>query len=199
MLTSKNGKKTILVVDDNQHILHTISQVLDLEGFSVRRAIHGKEALELLSRFTPDLILADISMPVMDGIQFFNKLRDHTRWSSIPFIFLTAADKPADIQMGRELGVEDYLTKPFDTHNLISIINARLLRATELKLAHIGSAYLETVNVLANTIEGRDSYNHYSRKLECRLRGFSDRSWKLVSWKPAVSFPVLPGPEFRTV
>jgi putative two-component system response regulator len=96
----------------------------------------------------------------MDGIHFFKEVRKNPQWTAIPFVFLTANDAPEEIQKGKELGVEEYLTKPIDNRDLLGIINARLLRAAEVHIAHIGQAYLETVNVLANTIEGRDPYTH---------------------------------------
>lgn len=77
-----------------------------------------------------------------------------------PFVFLTSNSEPEDIQRGRELGVEDYLSKPVDPDALVRIIEARIHRASDVEVAHIGQAYLETVKVLANAIEGRDLYTH---------------------------------------
>ncbi|OQX60901.1 MAG: hypothetical protein B5M51_09480 [Anaerolinea sp. 4484_236] len=97
-------------------------------------------------------------VPQMDGIEFFKAIRRNEEWAPIPFIFLTSAASPQDIQTGKELGVEDYLTKPIDTKDLVAIINARMLRSSEVRISHINRAYLETVTVLANAIEGRDQY-----------------------------------------
>jgi putative two-component system response regulator len=153
-------RKQILVVDDNPEIRRTLARVLEIAHYLVHQAENGIEALEILEHLTPDLILSDINMPGMDGIEFCKAVRQNPRWVAIPFIFLTANDRREDIQTGRKLGVEDYLTKPIDSDDLLAIIHARLLRAAEIQIAQIGRAYLETVNVLANTIEGRDPYTH---------------------------------------
>jgi response regulator RpfG family c-di-GMP phosphodiesterase len=79
---------------------------------------------------------------------------------AIPFIFLTYDNTPETIQSGREMGAEDLLIKPVEHNELVKIVHARLLRAAEVKIANMDQAYLETVKVLANTIEGRDPYTH---------------------------------------
>ena len=152
------NRKQILLVEDNFFMRDTIAQMLKLENFEVFLAENGFDALEILKQVHPDLILSDINMPAMDGITFFKTVRAMPHLAGIPFIFLTANDTPVDIQLGRELGVEDYLTKPVDDKDLMAIINARLLRVAEVQIAHIGQAYLETVKILANTVEGRDPY-----------------------------------------
>lgn len=152
------NRKQILLVEDNFFMRDTIAQMLKLENFEVFLAENGFDALEILKQVRPDLILSDINMPAMDGITLFKTVRANSHLAGIPFIFLTANDSPVDIQLGRELGVEDYLTKPVDNKDLMAIINARLLRIAEVQIAHIGQAYLETVKILANTVEGRDPY-----------------------------------------
>ena len=151
-------QNSILVVDDNDNVRIAISYALQIENYATRQASNGQEALDMLDQYTPDLILSDINMPGMDGIEFFKAVRDNKKYSPIPFVFLTSAASPDDVQKGRELGVEDYLTKPIDTPDLVAIINARLLRSSEVKVSHINQAYLETVKALANAIESRDKY-----------------------------------------
>lgn len=153
-------RKRVLLVDDSPQIRQVIAQALEIEGYLVQQASDGVSALEFLQRVDPDLILSDIEMPKMDGMSFYKNVRSNPRFVAVPFIFLTSHDSPEAIQMGRELGVEDYLTKPIDTNQLVKIVNARLLRAAEVQIAFIDQAYLETVNVLANSIEGRDAYTH---------------------------------------
>jgi putative two-component system response regulator len=151
-------RKQILLVEDNQFVRDSITQMLKIENFEVFIAENGYDALEILKKVRPDLILSDVNMPAMGGIALLKTVRRTSNLSSIPFIFLTANDSPEDIQVGRELGVEDYLTKPVENKDLLAIINARLLRVADLQIAHIGQAYLETVTILANTVEGRDPY-----------------------------------------
>lgn len=173
------SQNTILIVDDNPNVRRAVSRALQIENYATRQAQNGQEALEMLEQFTPELILSDINMPKMDGIEFFKALRKNKKWDPIPFIFLTSASSPKDIQAGKELGAEDYLTKPIDTNDLVAIINARLLRSSEVKISHINRAYLETVIVLANAIEGRDNYTggHVDRVTKYALWLAEDMFW----------------------
>ena len=159
-MTAPLYRKQILLVEDNAGLRQAISLTLEADQYLVHQADNGQSAMALLQRITPDLILSDINMPRMSGIEFYRALRDNPRWVTIPFIFLTGNDSAGDVREGRKLGVEDYLTKPIDSADLIATISARLLRAAEVQIAQIDRAYLETVNVLANTIEGRDPYTH---------------------------------------
>lgn len=127
----------------------------------------------------PDLILSDINMPVMNGVEMYKVIRQNPKWTPIPFIFLTANDSPMEIQQGKALGVDDYLLKPIEGNDLIAILNAKLLRAAEVQLAQIGLAYLETVNVLANTIEGRDQYTHGHVE---RVAAYTRRMALVMGW-----------------
>ena len=157
-MTTPFRNKKILLVEDSRDVRTVLVSSLELERYIVYQADNGQSGLKVLQAVTPDLIVSDINMPRMNGIEFFKAVRQNPLWTTIPFIFLTANNTPEDIQAGRSLGVEDYLTKPIEPRDLISIVNARLLRVAQVQIAQIGQAYLETVNVLANAIEGRDPY-----------------------------------------
>ena len=148
----------ILVVEDDEHIRGIIVRTLQIENYFVLQARNGKEALSILQKRTPDLILSDLKMPFMDGKEFFMRIRDDKRLSAIPFVFLTNPTRDDPQKTIRELGVEDWVEKPIDPSVLTRTINARLLRSAEVKIAHIDQAYIETVEVLANAVEGRDRY-----------------------------------------
>jgi putative two-component system response regulator len=173
--------KRILVVEDNPEMRQSVANALKLERYQVDQAENGQAALALLQRITPDLILSDINMPRMGGVEFYRALRQNPRWLLIPFMFLTAGDSPDEIRLGRSLGVEDYLLKPIESADLVSAVNARLLRLAQVEVAQIGLAYLETVNVLANTIEGRDSYTHGH---VARVAQYSRGLAEMLGWAP---------------
>ena len=172
-------RKVILIVEDSPAIRESLRLTLELEGYAVHQAENGQRGLELLKQITPDLILSDINMPLMNGVEMYKVIRQNPKWTPIPFIFLTANDSPAEIQQGKALGVDDYLLKPIEGDNLIAILNAKLLRAAEVHIAQIGLAYLETVNVLANTIEGRDQYTHGHVE---RVAAYARRMALVMGW-----------------
>ncbi len=150
--------RLILIVEDSAQIRSIIAQSLLMEGYDTEQASDGLKGLEKLKEKVPDLILSDINMPHMDGLEFFQAVRKVPEWTAIPFVFLTSHSTPEDVQRGKELGVEDYLTKPIEPDDLVKIINARLYRSAAVEVAQVGQAYLDTVKVLANAIEGRDRY-----------------------------------------
>jgi len=123
----------ILVVEDHEPLQIAIQSVLEAEGWDVLTAGDGVQGLEVMGRFTPDLILADIMMPRMDGFAFCSAVRAHKEWVTIPFIFLTARTKRDDVLRGKDLGAEDYITKPFDVEELITAVRARLKRAGAIR------------------------------------------------------------------
>jgi two-component system, sensor histidine kinase and response regulator len=132
---------TVLVVEDDSHLRSSIKDILELEAYLVLTAQHGQHALDILrneANPTPDLIVSDIMMPFMDGIEFLKELREEARWVSIPFIFLTARTEKADRHKGLMMGVEHYLEKPFDADDLLVTVASRLRRAEDLRRAKMG-------------------------------------------------------------
>jgi len=127
--------KRILVVEDHESLLSAIRDILEAEGCTVFTATDGIQALERMEESCPDLILADIMMPRMDGHELYAEIRARPQWVQIPFIFLTAKAERADILKGKELGAEDYLTKPFDPQELVVAVRARLARASDIRMA----------------------------------------------------------------
>lgn len=180
-MTAPLLQKQILVVEDSAEVRTVLAKTLAAENYKVFQAEHGQEALKILAKVTPDLILSDINMPRMNGIEFYKAIRENSLWTAIPFVFLTANNAPEDIQKGRELGVEDYLTKPIEPEDLVAIVNARLLRVAQVQMAQIGQAYLETVTVLANTIEGRDPY---TRGHVERVSAYARLMAEEMAWPP---------------
>lgn len=115
----------ILVVDDDQAIAEMVGIVLRGKGFEVVTTADGASALDSFDRLDPDLVLLDLMLPGMDGIEVCRSLR---RRSGVPIIMLTARSDTADVVEGLEAGADDYLTKPFETEELVARINARVRR-----------------------------------------------------------------------
>ena len=118
--------KNILVIEDEEFVRETISDMLEIEGYIPILAKNGEAGLECLSQIKPDLILCDINMPVMDGYEVLERLKSTESLSTIPFIFLTAKASNDDMRRGMELGADDYIFKPFKPKDLLNAINTRL-------------------------------------------------------------------------
>lgn len=120
-----NTKQRILIADDDGNIAELISLYLTKEGYEVRKAADGREALQLVNSFNPNLLILDIMMPELDGYEVCREVR---KTSQVPIIMLTAKGETFDKVLGLELGADDYMVKPFDTKELIARVKAVLRR-----------------------------------------------------------------------
>lgn len=118
-------KSKILIVDDEEHIRELIRFYLDKEGFSVLEAENGEKALDILENEYIDLVIVDIMMPVMNG---FDLVEEMKQFKDIPVIMLTAKSQSADKLRGFSLGIDDYVTKPFDPNELLARVKTILKR-----------------------------------------------------------------------
>jgi DNA-binding response OmpR family regulator len=125
---------TILVVDDEPNIAELIELYLSREGFQVVKAASGEAAVRAVSEHRPRLVVLDIGLPDMDGLEVCRRLR---QTSTIPVIFLTARDGEVDRVVGLELGADDYVTKPFSPPELVARVKAVLRRADPAATAEI--------------------------------------------------------------
>ena len=123
-----NGKKTILIVDDEKPIVDILVYNLQKEGYNTLEANDGETGVELALEKKPDLILLDIMLPRMDGLAVCKKIR-HTL--NVPILMLSAKDEEIDKILGLELGADDYVTKPFSVRELMARVKANL-RKTEM-------------------------------------------------------------------
>lgn len=125
------SKQTILVVDDEQDLLDLIEYNLRQEGYDVLKAENGRDGIQMAKEHMPDLVLLDIMMPQMDGIEVCDRMREDSTLSHIPIIFLTArSDEKTEIE-GLNKGADDFITKPISTTKLVSRIKAVLRRFEE--------------------------------------------------------------------
>ena len=114
--------KTILIVDDELSILVPLQFLMEKEGYRVKLAQSGKEAIEKIHDIQPDLILLDIMLPDLDGYEIYQMIRNRREWESIRVIFLTAKNRDADIAKGLAMGADAYITKPFSNTELMEKI-----------------------------------------------------------------------------
>jgi two-component system OmpR family response regulator len=116
----------VLVVDDDPHLREVVSYALSRAGFGVRTARDGLEALREVDRKAPDLVVLDVLMPELDGLETCRRLRAKGR---LPIVFLSSRDEEIDRVLGLEMGGDDYLTKPFSPRELVARVKAVLRRA----------------------------------------------------------------------
>ncbi|MBN1812947.1 MAG: response regulator transcription factor [Anaerolineae bacterium] len=109
-----------------------IQRLLETQGYIALTATDGAKALELMEETQPDLILADVAMPHMNGYQLCERVRANPRWALIPFVFLTARALDSDVRYGKELGVDDYLIKPVDPDDMFAVVRGKLQRARQI-------------------------------------------------------------------
>jgi len=124
------NKHTVLVIDDAKDLIELVRFNLEKSGFDIMSAIDGRSGLEIATQHAPDIILLDLMMPGMDGLEICRHLRQDPRTRQIPIIMLTARAEEADRIVGLELGADDYITKPFSPRELVARVKAILRRTT---------------------------------------------------------------------
>ena len=123
----------ILLVEDDLALLEGMSDTLEMMGYQTVKTTNGREGLQVLQRVLPDLIISDIMMPEMDGFEFHSAVSSNPELASIPFIFLTAKSDLTDIRKGLRVGVDAYLTKPFDLQDLLLHVQNKLNRFATIR------------------------------------------------------------------
>ncbi|MBW1991400.1 MAG: response regulator transcription factor [Deltaproteobacteria bacterium] len=122
------AKEKILVVEDEEDIRELLRYNLSREGYQVAGAASGEEALEIAGRLQPDLVLLDLMLPGVDGLEVCRRLKQDDRTRDLAIVMLTAKGEEADIVAGLELGADDYITKPFSPRILVARLRAVLRR-----------------------------------------------------------------------
>jgi len=119
-------RKTVLIVEDDLDLQSNLHDILEFNGYKTLLASNGYEGYKVALVGEPDIIISDIRMPQMDGLELLNKLQDNPITSLIPFVFLTAKVEVQDIRTGMALGADDYITKPFRIDDVLRTITSRL-------------------------------------------------------------------------
>src|SRR5919206_2165906 len=137
----KRGTR-ILIVEDDSHIARLVQLELEHRGMNVKCAYDGPSGLEAVATFDPAVIVLDIMLPSIDGVGVLKKLRQ--QGNKVPVIMLTARDTPADKVHSLDIGADDYLTKPFDTEELLARLRALLRRAEADEVLRVTDLEIDT-------------------------------------------------------
>jgi DNA-binding LytR/AlgR family response regulator len=137
--------KKILLIEDEYIVRSSIRELLENNDYKVFSASDGIEGIQLAKELIPDLILCDVMMPGLNGYEVIEKLRTDPKYTSIPFVFLTAKAELTDMREGMELGADDYIVKPFRAVNLLKAIETRLNKFESMQ-NHKNNSEKVTVN-----------------------------------------------------
>lgn len=155
------SKETILIVDDEEDIIKLIKYNLKNEGYSILTAFSGEQAIKMAKQFSPDLIVLDLMLPGIDGLEVTRYLRKDEQRQDIPIVMLTAKGEESDIVTGLELGANDYISKPFSPKVLVARIRAILRRRrkesteTDDRIKQEGDLIIDRAKHLV-TIQGQE-------------------------------------------
>ena len=164
---AKGSMTKLLLIDDDEMITGPLARTLRESGYQVSVANNGKKGLELAQSEQPDMVILDVMMPVMDGWEVCQALRQS---SAVPILMLSALGEEIDRILGLELGADDYLTKPFSTRELKARIKA-MLRRVELDRSQMPEVDRLTVGELGLDLEAHQAYKG-EQKLTLRLKEF---------------------------
>jgi CheY-like chemotaxis protein len=134
-LQSLKAKGTVLLLDDDHAFLSIIRDVLTEAGYTCVAVNSGEDGLKTLETVVPDIVVCDIDFvkPKMNGFTFYEKFRAIDRFVDVPFIFMSGLDQDIVVRAGKQMGADDYLTKPFDAEMLLATIEGKLKRSREIK------------------------------------------------------------------
>jgi class 3 adenylate cyclase/CheY-like chemotaxis protein len=177
----------ILIVDDTPKNIQVLGTLLRQEGYQINVASNGLQALNIVAKAIPDLILLDVMMPELDGFQTCRRLKQDSATRDIPIIFLTAKTETEDIVQGFEIGAVDYVTKPFNPPELLSRVHTHLsLQAARAKLQGLSlklSKYLPPQvydSIFTGKTDARiESYTRDLTVLFSDIVGFTERAEKV--------------------
>ncbi len=123
-----NERPKVLIAEDEETIVESLSFLMEKEGYDVSVATDGRTAISMITRDIPDMVLLDVMMPVCDGFEVVRAVRGDSNTRQVPIMMLTAKTREVDRRKGLELGVDDFVTKPFSTRDVVSRVKALLER-----------------------------------------------------------------------
>ena len=175
--------KKILIIEDNSDIRENLAEILTLAGYEADTAENGKIGVEKAEQSPPDMIICDVMMPVLDGFGTLKILNSKPRTADIPFIFLTAKAEKTDFRYGMNLGADDYITKPFQTNELLQVIGTRLQKTEKLNRmsADVGMFVNEAKGeaALLNLANDRET-RHFEKKNAIYSEGSIPRYFYII-------------------
>jgi putative two-component system response regulator len=148
----------ILLAEDDDLLRLMTRTILETDGHEVIAFPNGQFALESFNEVNPELVVSDVSMPLLDGFGLLDGVRQTPTGTAVPFLFLTARSEKEDVMQARRLGADDYLFKPYEADELLSAVRQRLQRRKAVEAFDTHQAHLQTIILLANAIEARDVY-----------------------------------------
>lgn len=159
--------KKILIIEDHEDIRENLAEILDLAGYETFTAENGKIGVEIAEKVRPDLILCDVMMPVLDGYGTLSILHKKQETADIPFIFLTAKSEKGDFRYGMNLGADDYITKPFESNELLKVVEMRLAKSEKMRQVTGENSTLD-FSLFINEAKGEEALKNLTIDRETR-------------------------------
>lgn len=148
----------VLIIEDEKNIRETIKEILELNDYEIAIAENGLIGIAKALQFKPDLIVCDVMMPEMDGFETLKNIRAINEISNTPFVFLTAKTETRDFREGMNSGADDFLNKPFNTQELLKVIQLRITKSNQAK-----ELFIREINNLKEEVENlQNSINKLS-------------------------------------
>lgn len=155
---------TILLIEDNADIRENTAEILAMANYKVLTAADGMEGVHKAFEHKPDLIICDITMPVLDGYGVLHMLHKRNALQGTPFIFLTARAERSDMRKGMEMGADDFITKPFDAMELLQAIEIRISKAAQIKESNGFDSLLSVATGQLEALKSERNTNIYKKK-----------------------------------
>ena len=159
--------KKILIIEDHEDIRENLAEILDLAGYKTFTAENGKIGVEIAEKERPDLVLCDVMMPVLDGYGTLSIMHKKQSTADIPFIFLTAKSEKTDFRYGMNLGADDYITKPFESNELLKVIEMRLAKSDKMRKVTVASP-TNDFSLFINEAKGEEALKNLTIDREIR-------------------------------